>query len=73
MLKIETPFAKQREKAEQRLIICRQCDKYNVLFVQCMECGCFLKVKTLCPGAECPLGKWSSYKEEEDGRGSRES
>jgi hypothetical protein len=67
MLKIETPFARRREKAEQRLIICRQCEKYNDLLVQCMECGCFLKAKTLWPYTDCPLGKWGSYKEEKHG------
>lgn len=64
MLKLETPFTRRREKAELRLSICKECDKYNSLLVQCMECGCFLKAKTLWPYTDCPLGKWGSYEEQ---------
>jgi len=73
MLKIETVFARRREKAKERLEICEKCDSYNHTTTQCLECFCFMSAKTLWPFADCPLNKWQSYKEEKNGRGSRES
>ena len=67
MLKIETAFARRREKAKERLEICKECDSYNATTTQCLECFCFMNVKALWPFADCPLGKWESYKEEKNG------
>jgi hypothetical protein len=67
MLKIETMFAKRREKAKERLDICKDCDRYNSVTTQCNVCNCFMKAKTLWPNAECPQGKWKLYEEEKHG------
>lgn len=64
MLKIETPFAKNREIAEQRLSICKECPRYVEALSRCRECGCFMKAKALWPSAACPLGKWGPHKGE---------
>ena len=73
MLKIETVYAKRRDIAKDRLDVCKTCDQYVEATTQCKECWCFMSAKTLWPTADCPLGKWGSYKEEKNGRGSRES
>lgn len=46
--------------AEERLSICRDCDKYVALTHQCTECGCIMNLKTKLPNASCPLGKWNA-------------
>jgi len=45
------PFALRRIK------ICRECDQYKH-FV-CMQCGCFMPLKTKLRSAECPIAKWA--------------
>lgn len=47
--------------AEERLDICKQCDKYISLTHQCKECGCIMNTKTKLPNASCPLGKWDVF------------
>jgi len=60
-------FFKDRFKiSEQRLIICRQCDKFNKISSQCEECGCFMDFKTLLPYVSCPLDKWKAIESEEE-------
>jgi hypothetical protein len=46
------------EVAETRYKICINCPKIVPVTRQCLECGCFMKIKTTLPNAECPLGKW---------------
>jgi hypothetical protein len=55
--------------ADQRMLICRGCNKADLENDKCLQCGCFLSLKT---GAKtnwrpsksrneithCPLGKW---------------
>ena len=54
--------------AQERLAICKGCDKFISATTQCKECGCIMKLKTKLPNASCPLHKWEavdiSYKEE---------
>ena len=68
MLKLDTPFTRRKEKAKERLDICKECDHYVALTTQCKECWCFMSAKTMWPSAECPLGKWKAEmtQEEED-------
>lgn len=42
----------------ERALICRDCDRLLRATWSCKECGCFMKIKTRVPSAECPLGKW---------------
>ena len=46
------------EVKNQRLEICRNCDKYDAEQIRCIECGCFLQTKTSFSLDSCPLGKW---------------
>ena len=64
MIKLETITTKRKEIAQQRLDICKECEKYMASTTQCKECWCFMKAKTMWPSSSCPLGKWQSYKEE---------
>ncbi len=44
--------------ADKRYSICISCPKIVPVTRQCLECGCFMKIKTTLPNAECPIGKW---------------
>lgn len=46
------------EVKNQRLEICRACDKYDPEQIRCIECGCFLEHKAGFSLDSCPLGKW---------------
>ena len=46
------------EIKNQRLEICRECDKYDAKQIRCIECGCFLENKASFSLDSCPLGKW---------------
>ena len=50
----------EREVAQARFDICKQCDRFVSITNQCMECGCFMKLKVKMLNMECPLHKWSS-------------
>jgi hypothetical protein len=46
-----------------RVQVCRQCDratrhKDGVRVLKCLECSCWIKLKTRLAGETCPLGKW---------------
>ena len=41
----------------EKLKICKSCEKYNTVTTQCRECGCFMPIKTWLEGNTCPLGK----------------
>jgi len=55
---------------ENRMSICRGCDKADLANDKCLQCGCFLSLKTAAKTnwrpsknrneiTHCPLGKWS--------------
>ena len=43
-----------------RLEICNSCDRMNKENATCLECGCYLNIKTGWATEKCPLGKWDS-------------
>ena len=47
--------------------ICIQCENFNSTIKTCKLCNCFMPVKAALPGTECPIGKWSNKKEEDNG------
>lgn len=47
-----------KNRREQRLEICRECDFFNKFTSQCDKCGCFMSVKTMFEESQCPIGKW---------------
>ena len=42
---------------EHRLSICRSCPKFTPE-ERCIECGCFMKVKSAFITSQCPIGNW---------------
>lgn len=57
---------KRKEVSEKRLEVCNECPFYHKEIDRCMKCSCFMKYKTLIPGADCPMGKWGNYEENLD-------
>jgi hypothetical protein len=53
----ETDWA-SKEKAKERLDICKSCPELIKLTTQCKKCGCFMTAKTKLEKAVCPIGKW---------------
>jgi len=51
----ENPVA-TKEQAAERMAICTNCD--SLRNDKCIECGCFMKVKTKVAEESCPIGKW---------------
>lgn len=43
---------------QERLSICKSCEKFYEPTNTCKVCGCFMNVKTWYPRASCPLHKW---------------
>ncbi len=48
------------EIQNQRMEICRNCEKYDEDQIRCTECGCFLVHKVSFSIDSCPLGKWEA-------------
>ena len=46
-----------KERAEIRMDICKECDRYNSKLKLCKECNCFMPAKVLMKEAYCPLLK----------------
>ena len=45
---------------EERMTICRSCDKYDEQQQRCRECGCYLPGKARMILDSCPLQKWTA-------------
>ena len=43
---------------EERIKICKECDKFDKTFSRCKKCGCLMKVKARFKNSKCPLNKW---------------
>ena len=48
------------ETKNSRLEICNSCDRMNKENRTCLECGCFLDIKTGWATEKCPIGKWDT-------------
>lgn len=46
-----------QKESQRRMAICNQCPELLALD-RCRRCGCFMRIKTQIPGAQCPLQKW---------------
>jgi hypothetical protein len=53
-LKVVSP-----EDRQQRLAICRACDRYDAASGQCLACGCAVRIKAAMALQQCPLKKWA--------------
>lgn len=47
-----------------RIEICKTCEKYDKIQNRCKECGCFLSGKARFVFEECPLKKWGMTEED---------
>jgi hypothetical protein len=47
-----------KEIADLRYDICKQCPMFINISKQCKKCGCFMAAKTKLLNATCPLNKW---------------
>ena len=52
------------EEYKERIMICRDCDKFREVQNECAECGCYLPAKARIVLDSCPLEKWKSKDEE---------
>lgn len=41
---------------EERLSVCKECDKLNE--GTCGACGCYVELRALAKGGKCPYKKW---------------
>lgn len=48
----------------ERIEICRSCEKYDKEQNRCFECGCYLPAKAKAIFEECPLNKWQTKEED---------
>lgn len=46
------------DEAKARLDMCKGCERFVKNTQQCLECGCFMNLKTKLKLATCPLHKW---------------
>ena len=51
---------------ESRMNVCKTCEHFNEVKIECMECGCPLLEKANEMLDECPLDKWGADKESFD-------
>lgn len=59
MIILDTIWTRQKKLSDERLSICGQCEYLEHKRMKCTKCGCYMEFKSLLPGAECPIGKWS--------------
>ena len=52
------------EEYKERIMTCRNCDKFREVQNECAACGCYLPAKARIVLDSCPLGKWISKDEE---------
>jgi len=57
LLNPSTEYATE-EEAKSRFSICEGCPKFSKMTKRCLECGCFMELKTKLKQASCPMSKW---------------
>lgn len=53
--------------SKKRLDLCLECKFFQKVRRQCLQCGCFMDIKTRMALAKCPIGKWDAYTERNSG------
>lgn len=43
---------------QERLTICKSCDRYSSALRTCKECGCYMPAKAMFAATNCPINKW---------------
>jgi len=51
-------FFVAKEVYDERMSICKTCDKFFKLTGSCKVCGCFMRIKANISMCKCPLDKW---------------
>jgi hypothetical protein len=46
----------EKEMIDERMAICKTCQWFNGK--RCLQCGCFMALKTTLLEAHCPIEKW---------------
>jgi hypothetical protein len=59
---LEDPTIAPRAVHNERMEICKSCDRYRELTQTCELCGCFMPLKTTAANMACPLDKWKEWK-----------
>jgi ribosomal protein L32 len=44
---------------QERLTICKSCDRYSQTLRTCKECGCYMPAKAMFAATSCPINSWS--------------
>lgn len=44
--------------SKKRIQMCKTCDRFQPTFNICLECGCYMPLKTKLKAMSCPIGKW---------------
>lgn len=57
---LKTIWTERKKIADERFSICQACEHLDPNCNRCRKCGCFMKLKSMYMGAECPIGKWKS-------------
>jgi len=56
------PSIAPRSVHNERMEICKKCDRFDVDKQTCDLCGCYLPVKTCLANMKCPQDLWLEYK-----------
>jgi hypothetical protein len=59
---LEDPTVAPRAVAEERMTICKSCDRFRADKQTCEICGCFMPLKTTMANMACPIDKWEEWK-----------
>lgn len=51
-------FFVEKNIAQNRYDLCKQCSYFNNLTTTCTQCGCLMKLKVKFTKSVCPLNKW---------------
>ena len=44
--------------SREKIRVCGGCEFLRKPLMQCSQCGCFVRIKSMVPKGECPKGKW---------------
>lgn len=47
-----------KKKRTERFDTCKSCEKFFIPSKICLDCGCFIPIKTWGKNDSCPLNKW---------------
>jgi len=58
---LQDPTVAPRAVHNERMEICKQCDRYQEQSQICEICQCFMPLKTTMANMKCPIDKWSEW------------